>query len=132
MCGSVWVNKNVFLIVERKTVKPLFCMKVKRSSKNSFLFGSLSSSYSWERKRGLIKDNIFHFAEPLKNNHSSQQTDVVPQSSPWRNLGRLLLFLCYCRPHQPSSRYRSAREEKSGTNQVSKHEKVTSREANYQ
>lgn len=37
-------------------------MKVKRSSKNSFLLGSLSSSYSCERKTYLMKDNIFQIA----------------------------------------------------------------------
>lgn len=33
-------------------------MKVKRSSKNSFLLGSLSSSYSWKRKQVLIRAQV--------------------------------------------------------------------------
>lgn len=33
-------------------------MKVKRSSKNSFLLGSLSSSYNWKRKQKVIKATV--------------------------------------------------------------------------
>ena len=33
---------------------PLFCMKLNRSSRNSFLFGSLLNSYSWMKKESDI------------------------------------------------------------------------------
>lgn len=163
---QVWndVQCGWIIIVERKTVKPLFCMKVKRSSKNSFLFGSLSSSYSCERK-GVRSKTIFSSMLPTEDKsqksikqcfclnslhfwmqnlkygrirllfHSSwplyhfpiislkslvKWTDVISKSSPWQSLGRLLLFLCYCRPHQPSWRYHSAKEEKSSTHKFIK------------
>lgn len=34
---------------------PLFCMKLNRSSRNSFLLGSASSSYSWGRTEVIFQ-----------------------------------------------------------------------------
>lgn len=46
-----WGFPSLNLVRERpsltSTHSPLFCMKLNRSSRNSFLLGSASSSYSW-------------------------------------------------------------------------------------
>lgn len=59
---------------------PLFCMKVKRSSKNSFLLGSLSSSYSWKRNtriRTLMGPPLLTLNVSGLNRFDSQRTPLA-------------------------------------------------------
>lgn len=39
-----------------RALLPLFCMKVNRSSRNSFLFGSLSSSYNLKKTKKKLNE----------------------------------------------------------------------------
>lgn len=51
---------------------PLFCMKLNRSSRNSFLLGSASSSYSWGRTKVILH---IHWPPPSWNPNSGGTLD---------------------------------------------------------